>query len=185
MFGSRKPLSLFLLFLTLIFLISGLFLPLCLAQEAEEPPPEEEKPVFEQMQEALDEYLQLMGEGKVEEAFMVLEEYLAALQELAEDGAGLTEAEAHAAHVLYVTSKHLAVLMRVYKRAPETAKKGIGNALIKGTRGHANAFKFTEKAADEEAEGGEQESEGEEMAEEEGNGPNGQGKGKNKKKDKH
>jgi len=186
MFESRKSLPLFLVFLTLIFLISALSLPLCLAQEAEEPPPaEEEKPALEQLQESLEEYLQLMGDGEVEEAFLVLEEYLAALKELAEDPAGLSEAEAHAAHVLYVTSKHLAVLARVYEKVPETAQKGIGNALVKSTRGHANAFRLTEKAADEESEDvgeGEEEDAEEEVAEEAGNGSNGQGKGKGKEK---
>ena len=183
MFGLRKPLPLFLLFVTLIFLISGLSLPLCLAQEVEEPPPaEEEKPALERLRESLDEYLQLMGDGEVEEAFVVLEEYLAALKELAEDPAGLSEAEAHAAHVLYVTSKHLAVLARVFEKVPETAQKGISNALVKSTKGHANAFKLAEEAEDEEAdEGGEEDAE-EEIAEEDGSGSNGQGKGKGKEK---
>jgi len=168
--------------MTFIFLISGLFLPVCLAQEAEEPPVEEppveeEKPIFETLGEALEEYLLLMGEGEIEEAFAVLEEYLSSLKEFAENPAGLSEAEAHAAHVLYVTSKHLAVLMRVYEQVPENAQKGISNALVKSTKGHANAFKLSEKAEDEDGEDG-----GEEMESAEEDGANGQGNGKDKEK---
>jgi hypothetical protein len=182
MFGSRRSLSLFLIFVTLIFLTSGLYLPLCLAQDGEEPPVGDQKPVLEQMREELDKYLQLMGEGKVEEAFAVLQEYLTSLKELAEDPAGLTEAEAHAAHVLYVTSKHLAVLMRVYEKVPETARNGITNALVMSTKGHANAFKLAEKDGDDEVDEGESEAGETEPLEESGNGSNGQGQGKGKGK---
>jgi len=183
MLRSRKRVSLFILLMTLILIVSGLFLPVCLAQEAEEPPAEEppveeEKPIFETLREALDEYLLLMGEGEVEEAFAVLEEYLSSLKELDEDPAGLSEADAHAAHVLYVTSKHLAVLMRVYEKVPENARKGISNALVTSTKGHANAFKLSEKAEDEDGEVGD----GEEMESAEEDGANGQGKGKDKEK---
>jgi len=183
MLGTHKSLPLFVLFLTLIFLISGLFLPVCLAQEAEEPPSGEEVPVLEQLREDLEEYLRLMGEGETEEAFKVMEEYLAALKDLAENPEGLMEAEAHAAHVLHVTSKHLAVLMRVYDKAPEEARKGIGNALVKGTRGHANAFEFTERAGEEGACDGEG-AEMEEMTEEGEGAPAGKGKGVGKGKGK-
>ena len=76
MFGPRRSMSLFLLFVVFVFLMSTLFLPLCFADEVEPPPAEEEeeKAVFEQLQESLDEYLQLMSEGEVEEAFKALEE---------------------------------------------------------------------------------------------------------------
>lgn len=180
MFGSRKRVSLFILLMTFVFLIPGLFLPVCLAQEAEEPPVEEEESPFQQFRETLDEYLMLMGEGEVEEAFTVLEEYLKGLEELSVNPAGLSEAEAHAAHVLYVTSKHLAVLMRVYEKVPENAQKGISNALVTSTKGHANAFKLSEKAADADGEDGMEQGEEMESADEDGTG--GQGKGKDKEK---
>ena len=99
MLGTHKSLPLFVLFLTLIFLISGLFLPACLAQEAEEPPSGEEVPVLEQLREDLEEYLRLMGEGETEEASQGHGGVPRRPQDLAENPEGLMEAEAHAAHV--------------------------------------------------------------------------------------
>ena len=144
MFKSRKAMYVLLPFLTLIFLMVSFYLPVCLAEDTEEPV-EEEKTVFEQLQGVLEDYRQLMSEGEIDEAFEALQEYLATLEELAQDTSGLSEVEAHAAHILYVTSKHLAVLMRVYEKVPETAQKGISNALAKSTKGHSNAFKHVEK----------------------------------------
>ena len=163
MFKSSKAMYLLLPFLTLIFLMVSFYLPVCLAEDIEEPV-EEEKTVFEQLQEVLEDYRQLMSEGEVKEAFEVLREYLATLEELAQDTSGLSEMEAHAAHVLYVTSKHLAVLMRVYEKAPENAQESISNALAKSTKGHSNAFKHVEKARGREAEDGDQEAEESESA---------------------
>ena len=158
MFRSRKAMYILLPFITLIFLAVGFSLPVCLAEEVEEPV-EEEKTVFEQLLEDLEEYRQLMSEGEVEEAFEVLQEYLATLEELAQDTSGLSETEAHVAHVLYVTSKHLAVLMRVYENVPENAQKGLSNALIKSTKGHSNAYMHLERAGNGEIEDGDPERE--------------------------
>ena len=158
MFRSRKAMYILLPFITLIFLAVGFSLPVCLAEEVEEPV-EEEKTVFEQLLEDLEEYRQLMSEGEVEEAFEVLQEYLATLEELAQDTSGLSETEAHVAHVLYVTSKHLVVLMRVYENVPENAQKGLSNALIKSTKGHSNAYMHLERAGNGEIEDGDPEGE--------------------------
>lgn len=168
----------FILFTALAFLVSGICLPWCLAQEAGEPPVEEEKPTLAQLQEKLSEYLALMRAGEIEDAFVVLEEYLTALKELADNPEGLPEMEMHAAHVLYVTSKHLAVLMRVYEKAPETARKGIANAMSKSTRGHNNAFDFLEKNGQED--GDEDGTKGMETLPDDGQGK-GEAKGKGKK----
>jgi methionyl-tRNA synthetase len=181
MFKSRKAMYVLLPFLTLTFLMVSLYLPVCLAEDIEEPV-EEEKTVFEQLQEDLEDYRQLMSEGEVEEALEVLREYLATLEELTQDTSELSEVEAHAAHILYVTSKHLAVLIRVYEKAPETAQKGISNALAKSTKGHSNAFKHIENAEIGDVEDGDPE--GEEAESDDAKGKNKEKKEKEKKNNK-
>lgn len=49
--------------------------------------------------------------------------------------------DTHIVHLLYVTSKHFAVLMRVYENAPEQSQAGLANALLCSTKGHAGVYR--------------------------------------------
>ncbi len=178
MLSWRRFYSLFSI-VAMVLVALTLTLPVCLAQEAE-PPAEEEPAVFDELQAQLDEYLALMDDGEVEEALVVLAGYLENLKALSESGE-LSEEDAHAAHVLYMTSKHLAVLARVYETHAEKGNGGgVLNALVSSTKGHGNAYRHMQKETEE----GE-EPEGEEVEAEGGSGKGnagGNGKGKGKKK---
>lgn len=61
------------------------------------------------------------------------------------------------------TSKHLEVLQGVLEKAPESAKKGLQNAILNSQKGHDNVLKVMEKKKEkiEEKEEGKEEKEGE------------------------
>jgi hypothetical protein len=87
-----------------------------------------------------------MSQGKAEEAVEALEQYLQDLKALSESEGILTRDELQIAHVLYVTSKHLVVLARVYQKVPDSAREGVGNALIRSTKGHRHFYAVLEGA---------------------------------------
>ncbi len=133
------------LMLTLLLLFS------CSAASAldAETAPEDEAtqdgvPSFAELKEGLDEFIELMSSGEVEEALAALERYLEGLKALTESEGVLTELELRVAHVLYATSKHLAVLARVYQKVPESARSGVGNALTRSIRGHSHFYSAME-----------------------------------------
>lgn len=194
-YSRRRLFSMFSI-AVLVFVILTMALPACFAQEADPPPEEEpaepvveETTVFDDLQAQLDEYLALMDEGKVDEALVVLASYLEDLKALSESGE-LSEEDAHAAHVLYMTSKHLAVLARVCEAHEEKGNGGgVLNALVTSTKGHGNVYRHMERELEQEAEGdaAEEGADPEEEAEGKGNGnnnrnenSNGKAKGKNK-----
>lgn len=131
--------------LVVIFLAGFLFLSIALAEEEEgEGDGGEQAITLSQVQEKLGLFLSLMEEGKVEEAFQALDEYLSDLKTLSQEEGALSPLEQRVAHILYVTSKHLAVLARVYQRAPEQARKGLANAITCSTKGHAHFYRAME-----------------------------------------
>lgn len=146
------------LILSLMFLLSSSMAVAVEAEAgAEEEATEEEAPTFAQLKEELDQFLTLMGEGDAEGAIEALEKYLEDLKALSQFADTLTEDELHIAHVLYVTSKHLVVLARVYQKVPDSARKGVGNAIVRSTKGHGHFYTVLEGAradgdAEEEAE---------------------------------
>ncbi|MDI6873784.1 hypothetical protein [Candidatus Solincola sp.] len=107
---------------------------------------EGEEAAFSRLHEELEEFLTLMSQGKAEEAVEALEQYLQDLKALSESEGILTRDELQIAHVLYVTSKHLVVLARVYQKVPDSAREGVGNALIRSTKGHRHFYAVLEGA---------------------------------------
>jgi hypothetical protein len=172
--------------LMLVLLVVLLFIPFALA-EGDEEEGGGQVPSLSQLHEELEEFLALMGEGRVEEAIQLLHQFLQDLETLSQGEGALPPEEVHIAHVLYVTSKHLDVLARVYQKAPEQAREGLANALISSTKGHARAYRLMDNhqpgGDTEQVEGSDREELGENKAENPaGPGKSGAhaGKGKNK-----
>lgn len=136
---------------------------------------EGEEPTFSQLHEELEEFLTLMGQGEADGALEALTRYLQDLKELSEAEGLLAEEEMHIAHVLYVTSKHLAVLARVYEKIPEVARKGVGNALMRSVKGHEHFYTLLEGAASGEVTEEEADREAFEESEQGGENPGGHG----------
>jgi|GEM_PF-7048116 len=126
-----------------LVLLMAITLPAATAM-GEEMMDENQVPTLSQLREELEEFLALFGQGEVEQALEVLERYLQDLKMLSEAEGVLSEVESHIAHVLYVTSKHLAVLARVYQNAPEAARKGLGKAIVCSSKGHAHFYTAVE-----------------------------------------
>ncbi|MGQ9476032.1 MAG: hypothetical protein ACUVRX_08960 [Actinomycetota bacterium] len=120
-------------------LLLALTLPAATAM-GDETTGESQAPTLSQLREELEEFLTLFGRGEVGQALEVLERYLQDLKMLSEAEGALSGVESHVAHVLYVTSKHLVVLARVYQNAPEAARKGLGKAIVSSGKGHAHFY---------------------------------------------
>ncbi|WP_287155555.1 hypothetical protein [Candidatus Solincola tengchongensis] len=128
----------------------------CVLPAAGEEAAEEEKGLtFSRLQEELDEFLALMGQGDVEGAFEALNRYVQDLKAFCEAEGSLPEEEMRIAHILYVTSKHLVVLARVYGKLPEAARKGVGNALVRSVKGHGHFYAALDGASSSEEPEGE------------------------------
>lgn len=126
-----------------LVLLVALTLPAATAM-GDETTDESQALTLSQLREELEEFLTLFGQGEVEQALEVLERYLQDLKMLSEAEGALSEVESHITHVLYVTSKHLAILARAYQNAPEAARKGLGKSIVSSSKGHAHFYAAVE-----------------------------------------
>lgn len=85
--------------------------------------------------------VKVLSEKDSELAQQWLEQYQEELEKLSQEMEQLPEGKVDwlLEHVGQMTLKHQAVLLRVYEKAPESAKKGLENALEKSLKGHQQA----------------------------------------------